>query len=59
MLQAVNYCELIRSINAKCLKQTKKRTNVEMMVFSPKVQYFYFCGTLVMVITVPYVYAIL
>lgn len=37
----------------------KKRTNVEMMVFSPKVQYFYFCGTLVMVITVPYVYAIL
>lgn len=24
MLQAVNYCELIKSINAKCLKQTKK-----------------------------------
>lgn len=37
----------------------KKKASVEMVVFSPKVQCFYFCGTLVMVIIVPYVYAIL
>lgn len=55
VLQATRYCEPIGRITIPCLK----KCNVEMVVFSPKVQCFYFCGTLVMVIIVPSVYAIL